>query len=290
MRGRRPRRDYFITALDDGLMALDVGPWVEQKYRYVGMYAELFATGMKNLWPRRVYLDLFSGPGHSRVRGADRVVLGSPLIALSLPDPFDAYVFADENPAAVDALKARVIRIEDRPGVSFVPGDANAEVGEIIARIPGDRGERALSFCFLDPYKLNIHFDTVRQLADGRAIDFLILLALYVDANRNIQSYIRDESPTIDRFLGEPGWREQWKAAEKAGESIVEFLAKAYSSRMAGLGYLPMALDQMVKIRSYDKRLPLYYLAFFSRHKTGLKFWREVLKYAKDQLTLFELP
>ena len=287
---RRSRRDYFITVPDDRLPRLDVGPWVEQKYRYVGMYAELFATGMKNQWPRRVYLDLFSGPGHSRVKSTGRIVLGSPLIALSLPDPFDAYIFSDEKTAAIEALKSRVGRIGNCPEVSFVPGDANAVVSEIIKKIPGDRGARALSFCFLDPYKLNIHFDTVKRLAEGRAIDFVILLALYVDANRNIQSYIRDESLTIDRFLGDADWRDQWRAAEQAGESIVAFLAKAYSSRMAKMGYLPMALDQMVKIRSHDRRLPLYYLAFFSRHKTGLKFWREVLKYANDQLPLFEQP
>ncbi len=287
---RRERRDYLISAPVDDLIAHTVGPWVEQKYRYVGMYAELFATGMKNRWKRRVYLDLFSGPGHSQVKSTGRMVLGSPLIALSLPDPFDAYIFADEDPDSMAALRVRVARTGHDDKVTIVPGDANARIGEIIRHIPGVDGERELSFCFLDPYKLNINFDTVRQLSDGRAIDFLILLALYVDANRNIGTYIRDESPTIDRFLGDPGWREQWKVAEKAGESIVAFLARAYSSRMAGIGYLPMPLDQMVKIRSYDKRLPLYYLAFFSRHKTGLKFWREVLKYANDQLTLFEQP
>lgn len=283
---RRERRDYLIAVPGDGLMTLEVGPWAEQKYRYVGMYAELFSTGMKNLWKRRVYLDLFSGPGHSRIRGTQRVVLGSPLIALSLPDPFDAYIFADANLAAVKALQARVAQSEHLDRVSFVPGDANTKVSKIIQLIRGPRGERALSFCFLDPYKLNIRFETVRQLADGRDIDFLILLALYVDANRNIESYVREESSRIDRFLGDRAWREEWKSAAGAGDTIVEFLARAYSSRMAGMKYLPMSLEEMVKVRSYDKRLPLYYLAFFSRNETGLKFWREVLRYANDQLSL----
>ena len=30
--------------------------------------------------------------------------------------------------------------------------------------------------------------------------------------------------------------------------------------------------------------LPLYYLAFFSRHANGYKFWNQVLKYATPQL------
>src|SRR2546422_3390578 len=85
----KKRRDYFITVPDDGLLTNPIGPWAEDKYRYVGMYAEMFSTGMKNRWPRRIYLDLFCGPGHSRVRDTGRVVLGSPMIALSLPDPFE---------------------------------------------------------------------------------------------------------------------------------------------------------------------------------------------------------
>ncbi len=280
------RSDYFRTVPDDGLMTNPIGPWAEDKYRYVGMYAEMFATGMKNQWPRRVYLDLFSGPGFSKVRSTNRIVLGSPMIALSLPDPFDAYVFADEDPAALAALAIRASRLERHHNVSFVPGDANAVVGQTLEKVPGERGQKTLSFCFLDPYKLNIHFDTVRRIGDGRAVDFLILLALYVDANRNVQWYVEESNPTIDRFLGDGTWRPRWKVAEQRSDSIVTFLATEYSSRMAQIGYLPMALKDMVTVRTHDRRLPLYYLAFFSRHKTGLKFWREVLKYANDQLDL----
>lgn len=280
------KRDYSISTQPDDLTTNDVGPWAEQKYRYVGMYAELFSTGMKNKWSRRVYLDLFAGTGHSRIRNSSRVVLGSPLVALTLPDLYDAYVFSDEDAGAVDALRARVLRMGHGDRASFIVGDVNAKIPEVSACIPGPRGERALSFCFLDPFKLNIHFETIRRLSAGRDIDFLILLALYVDANRNLQSYIQDQSPIIDLFVGDCDWREQWRTAQRQGEAFTTFLAKAYSSRMAAIGYLPMGIEEMVKIRSYDRRLPLYYLAFFSRNKTGLKFWREVLKYADDQLAL----
>lgn len=283
---KRARRDYFIVAPDDGLPAHEVGPWAEQKYRYVGMYAEMFATGMKRKVNRRVYLDLFSGPGHSVVRDTGRRVLGSPLLSLALPDPFDAYIFADASAESVDALQARVAGEPYGSRASVILGDANERVAEIVKQVPGPGGERTLSFCFLDPFKLNIHFETVRQLAEGRAIDFLILLALYVDANRNISTYVRDESRTIDQFLGDREWREEWRKAQAGRGSVVEFLAHAYSERMARIGYLPMRLDEMVKIRSYDRQLPLYYLAFYTRHKTGLRFWREVLRYATDQLSL----
>lgn len=282
----RKRRDYFITVADDGLSTNPIGPWAEDKYRYVGMYAEMFSTGMKNRWPRRVYLDLFCGPGCSKVRDTGRVVLGSPMIALSLPDPFDAYVFADENLEALEALRLRVARLVRQHAVTYIPGDANAAISRILETVSENSGEKTLSFCFLDPYKLNIHFDTVRRIADGRAVDFLILLALYVDANRNVQSYVEENNRTIDLFLGDRTWRARWKEANKHDESIVSFLAGEYSRRMAQIGYLPMALEDMVKVRTHEKRLPLYYLAFFSKHKKGLEFWGQVQKYAPDQLTL----
>jgi len=280
------RQDYFTSVSDDGLPTNEIGPWAEQKYQYVGMYAQLFSTGMKNKWPHRIYLDLFSGPGYSRVRETNRVVLGSPMIALTLPDRFDSYVFADENAKSLDALRTRVSRLGLSVTPTYIPGDANDKVGRVIDIVSKTPTQNTLSFCFLDPYKLNIHFDTVRRIADGRAVDFLILLALYVDARRNIQFYAAKDNRTIDMFLGDNQWRPRWRAAELAGDTIVEFLAKEYSTRMKEIGYLPMSIEHMVKIRTQNKNLPLYFLAFFSRHKTGLKFWDEVRKYAPDQLTL----
>ena len=279
-------RDYFVPVPDDGLVTNPIGPWAEDKYRYVGMYAEMFATGMKHKWPRRLYLDLFSGPGYSRVRDTRRVVLGSPMIALSLPDPFDEYVFSDESPEALDALRIRVAGLDQQLPVTYIPGDANVAVARIVTVVSATPSKSTLSFCFLDPYKLNIHFQTVQRIAEGRAVDFLILLALYIDANRNIQWYVGDDNPTIDLFLGDRTWRPRWKTAERAGDSIVKFLANEYSARMGQIGYLTMTLEDMVKVRTRDKRLPLYYLAFFSKHARGLEFWRSVRKYATDQLSL----
>src|SRR5438477_4347685 len=279
-------REYFITFSDDGLPTNDIGPWAEQKYQYVGMYAQLFSTGMKNKWAHRIYLDLFCGPGYSRVRDTNRVVLGSPMIALSLPDQFDSYVFADENTESLDALRTRVSRLGHKVTPTYIPGDANDRVGRVIDVISKTPTKSTLSFCFLDPYKLNIHFDTVRRIAEGRAVDFLILLALYIDARRNIQFYLAEDNRTIDLFLGDREWRPRWKVAEQANEPVVEFLAMEYSKRMSQIGYLPMSVERMVKIRTRDQRLPLYFLAFFSRHETGLQFWEQVLKYAPDQLTL----
>ncbi len=78
---KRSVHDYLIPAEDDGLPAEKVGDWAAEKYRRMGMYAEIFATGMKNLWASRVYIDLFSGSGHALLGKPRRRVLTSPLLA-----------------------------------------------------------------------------------------------------------------------------------------------------------------------------------------------------------------
>jgi len=52
---------------------------------------------------------------------------------------------------------------------------------------------------------------------------------------------------------------------------------------METLGYLDHAAEQAELIRSVEKNLPLYRLAFFSRNPLGARFWKEVTKYATPQ-------
>jgi hypothetical protein len=55
---------------------------------------------------------------------------------------------------------------------------------------------------------------------------------------------------------------------------------------MEALKYLKHAAEQAELIRSVEKNLPLYRLAFFSRHPLAAQFWKEVRKYATPQASL----
>lgn len=206
---------------DDGLPTSPVGPWALQKYRLLDLYDTLFSTGMKRRWNRRVYIDLFSGPGHAKVRGTERIVETSPLFA----DPF-----------GIDDLK----------------------------------------------------FKTIQTLSARSRMDFLVLLALDVDANRFQSLYVKETSRVIDEFLDDSSWRSRWGTARAQGVDFRVFLAEAFASRMVRLGYLPAGLERMKEVRSDEKNLPLYHLAFFSKHPRGYQFWDQVLKYGTDQLSLFQ--
>ena len=271
---------------DDGLVAPEVGPWVETKYRLVDGYNRLFSKGMKRKWHCRVYIDLYAGSGRSKIRGTNRIISGSPLLALSVPDRFDKYIFCEANATYLAVLQQRVHALRPDTDVRFISGDCNLRIDEIRAEIPmHSPGHKVLSFCFMDPYRLDIQFATVQALSQ-RYIDFMLLLALDMDARRNEDFYSQPDNSRVDEFLGVPDWRDRWSAARAKGMPFQCFLAQEYASRMETLGYKKVPLAKMKEVRSHEKNLPLYHLAFFSRHDLGYKLWNEVLRYRIDQQSL----
>ena len=146
-------------------------------------------------------------------------------------------------------------------------------------------GRGVLTFCFIDPFDISIKVSTVKRLS-VHYIDFLILLALHVDANRNVEHYFNSGNSKVDEFLGLPDWRERWKIAESQGGRLPRVLAEEYSGQMERLGYLRQPWDRMKQVRSDEKNLPLYQLALFSRHPLAYQYWDEVLEYSSDQRKL----
>jgi three-Cys-motif partner protein len=268
---------------DDGLMTPEVGGWAETKYRLLALYDELFSTGMKDKWDQRVYLDLYAGAGYSRVQGTNRFLKASPIIALTVTHPFDKYIFCEGQGDLLDALKARVKRIGPQANVAYIPGSCDSEIEEIYQQIPKwSSTNKVLSLCLADPFDFGLKFETLRTLAK-LFIDFVVLLAIGMDANRNYEHYVEGDSTKIDDALGNKEWRGRWKAVGVRRSDFRPFLAEEFSRSMESLGYLPAPRDRMKLVRSDEKNLPLYYLALFSRHGTAHKFWDQVLKYGTDQ-------
>jgi three-Cys-motif partner protein len=277
-------RDEPIKLADDGLLCPEVGSWTETKHDHVSYYAKLFSSGMKRKWGRRIYVDLYAGAGFAKIRDTARIIAGSPIRALLLPDAFDKYIFCEENKQKLEALKARVKRIAPASDVSYVEGDCNEHAGEILAAIPiGSKTDTVLSLCFADPYDISLKFSTLRALAK-RYIDFVVLLALWSDANRAYKRYVMEDATKVDEFLDSTTWRERWKSVQTA-VPFPKFLAEEFAAQMETLGYLPTPIHKMKRVRSDEKNLPLYYIAMFSGHALAHNFWDDVLKYGTDQTT-----
>src|SRR3989442_10899091 len=255
-----------ITPEDDGLPCSDVRAWAQDKYTLVALYDKLFSTGMKNRWETRVYIDLYAGPGFARLRDRGRILFGSPLLALRVPDQFDKYIFCESDGERMAALQQRVRKLFPRANVQYVLGDCNEKIEEICAHIPSSsRDHGVLSFCFIDPYDISIRFSTVRRLS-SYYMDFLFLLAVHMDANRNLEHYLNSSNSKIEEFLGLPDWREKWRIAEGRGTSFPRYLTEENAGQMETLRHLPVPWDKMKAVRSDERNLPLYRLALFSKH------------------------
>ena len=274
---------------EDGLpFGREVGAWAETKYRLIGLYDALFSTGMKYKWGRRIYIDLYAGAGYSRVRNSTKILCGSPILALKIANPFDKYIFCEESEELLDALRRRVTREAPNANVAFILGDCNSEIDRICSEIPtASTGNTVLTKpLFCRSINLGIKFDTLQELSE-RLIDFLCLLALYMDANRNESQYVSEQSHRVSEFLGTENWRDAWRKAQSQLVPFPRFLAQQFAERMGTLDYIQPPFYAMKEVRSDEKNLPLYHLALFSRNQRAYDFWDEVLKYSTDQLGLF---
>jgi three-Cys-motif partner protein len=281
-------KDLLVVG-DGGLPAREVGPWTVTKYQLLRYYDHMFATGMKGKWDYRVYIDLFAGPGHSIIKRSNLRVAGSPVIAMKVKDPFDQYIFCEEGASSLRALKVRADALGFAPRTHCIEGNCNEKVDDIFSRLPPPSTTfNVLTFCFVDPTNLDIHFATIRKLAQYR-MDFLVLLAAVVHGGRNWKQLIAPDDQTLDNLFGSTDWRSRLGEARGRIEKFRLFLAHEYASQMEWqLGYGKVPLEKRLKaVRSTDKNLSLYYLLFFSKSERAYYYWDQALRYS-EQPTLFD--
>lgn len=278
------QRTVDVTA--DNLICNDVGKWTEEKHRLVSYYASQFSAGMKHKWHQRIYIELYAGAGYSRIRDTDKTIAGSPIQALTLNEPFDKYIFCEQNPEKLAALRSRVKRHAPTADVVFIPEDCDGNIGKVLGAIPQHSSTNTvLSLCFVDPNDIGIKFETLRALSK-KYVDFVVLLALYMDALRAEQHYLKNSSK-IDQLLGTISWLDRWNVAKQKGAEFPRFLADEFAASMATLDYIPPPFYSMRKVFFYEKNFPLYALGLFSRHPLAYTLWDDALKYTEDQLDLF---
>lgn len=276
----------LIEVEEDGLFTPEVREWSKEKYRLVGSYCDIFTSGMKNNWDQLVYIDLYAGAGYARIKETQKIYKSSSLIALSIPKPFTKYIFVEADLKRCEALQSRVNRDYKDFDVEIINGDCNCLVDEIIRSIPKfSKSNTLLPFCFIDPFSLNLNFKTIQRLGTNRLMDFLILQALHMDANRNLTKYLNDENDKISLYLSSPQWRDDFNREYMMySNNFVKFLADQYQKQMKKFDYIND--QQMHQIRSNVKNLPLYYLAFYSKHKRGIDFFKRIKKYANPQMKM----
>lgn len=251
----------------DGLPARLTGSWARDKKYYLERYLNVFTRGIGRKWSGKLaYIDLFSGPGRSVIRGTAEELEGSPFTALNCH--FAKYVFVDV-PEVLATLKERLSGHAKSSQISLVEGDCNTAIDSIRAASPANY----LSIVFIDPTGLQIQFRTVQCLVENRKVDLLMTIQLGMAIRMNLPLYIQGEGATLSAFLGNDGWREDVEAGGSSSQ-IARRILNRYLEELRRLGYGTVR-DREIDIRSDQNNLLLYFMVLASRHPLGEKFWRE---------------
>jgi three-Cys-motif partner protein len=201
------------------------GPWTERKLSVVRRYLDTYARALKSQPFKRVYIDAFAGTGDRTEKRReslplfelpelDAVTKGSARLALEVDPPFDDYVLIERVVGRASELTALVEAYPDRQ-ITIVNADANQAIADF-CRTTNWRKTRGV--VFLDPYGLQVAWDTLVAISSTKALDVWILFPTGIGLNRlltkdgNIPSEWQD---VLDRFLGTAEWRDAFYKLEE---------------------------------------------------------------------------
>lgn len=279
---------YLGGLEDDGLYTPDVKQHSLEKIRIHNYYLELFSTAMKGHWPQRAYLGLYSGPGRARVEGTGEVIETTALSAFRLRYPFTKYIFVDNNPLCIEALRGRIDSLPESHDVTLIQADVSEALPQIVEAMPQfRRGHGLLSFCFIDPFSAELDFEVIKTLGSRYRMDFLILLMLGRDVRTNFRRYLEDPADTrIASLIDDPNWREEWRERGLGRRDLVRFILRKFDAAMTGLGYMAARPGDSHPIRVMGKNVFLYSLVFYSKSDLGRRFWDATRRGADPQTKL----
>ncbi|MEM1132466.1 MAG: three-Cys-motif partner protein TcmP [Pseudomonadota bacterium] len=203
----------------------------KKKLDTVEKYLSAFTTALKKQNFELLYIDACAGSGSSIPKSStdkekeedsqvplwqtktplvdtDKIIVGSAIRALGIAPHFDRYLFNDVKKSNVTALRQEVTskfsHIEDR--VKITSFDAN----EMLARICETTNWKSTrAVVFIDPFGLQITYETIQKLAATKAIDLWYLVPVFA-MYRQIRGdghVLEDGGPKVDAALGTSEWR-----------------------------------------------------------------------------------
>jgi three-Cys-motif partner protein len=252
----------------DGLPVRLSGEWIRRKHHYLDRYCAITATGMKNRFSERIFLDVMAGPGVCKIKDSGMELPGSPLIAMK--HDFTKLVFLESDRDLANALEKRVQAHAKAKLCTVVPRDWTQEVAE--GRLTFAKG---LVVAFVDPTGIKqVPWQAMKRLlTNNPKIDILATLQYAMGITLNVYQYIEsgsDRATALDIFLGERDWR-NWPR-ERTDPAFTNRVINRWVEKLGALGFQG---SRQITVEANGS--PLYRLALFSRHSKADEFWRKII-------------
>jgi len=220
------------------------GSWTEQKLAALEEYIQAYLTimhGNDNAKSfTKIYLDGFAGSGRRYTRKTKKSTLqeqelipevstevereelreymeGSALRVLRAekPAPFDRHIFIDIDPKETQKLKQQLSTQFPNRNIEVVTQDANTYIQNWCRQM--EAFDRAV--VFLDPFGLQVEWETIRAIAETEKIDCWLLIPLGVGLLRMLphNNMISEQNQQIlTRFFGTEEWQERFYQRSEA--------------------------------------------------------------------------
>ncbi len=267
-----------------------IGRWSEEKLDLLAQYIKAYSKIMnsqKETWLRSYYyVDAFAGSVRPRAKEDERRYIdGSPLRALQVEPQFDAYWFIDISQQRIERMERLRERFSDRQ-IEIRRGDCNRVLcQEFISQVQYASRKRA--FVFLDPYGLQVNWETIRELASTRTCDIFVNFSV-MGVTRLLP---RDNYPGLEveeqlsQFMGGTDWISQiYRPREQLSflpdpalsrETLkAEWLADLYRQKMYSLFQY---VSRPILMRN-STNSALYALFLASHNQTAIKIIDSISK------------
>lgn len=277
-----------------------IGRWSEEKLDLLAQYLQAYSVIMSNQktsnnptgrpWLKAYYyIDAFAGSVRPRAKkDEERYIDGSPLRALQTEPRFDGYWFIDVSPRRVERIERLRAEFLDCV-IEIRQGNCNEVLcNEIIPRLSHASKQRA--FVFLDPYGLQVDWETVKELANTRTCDIFVNFSV-MGVTRLLPRAQNPEPEVVEQLnkvMGSTTWITQIYR-EPAGTQLdlfgnsaeptssrdtiqAEWLASLYTEQLRSL--FPHVSRPVLMQNSTNS--VLYALCLASHNQTAIKITNEI--------------
>lgn len=280
-----------MPTLFGGAALIDrIGRWSQEKLELLRNYLEAYGAIMRTQkWCRGYhYIDAFCGGVWHEDKRTGRLIEGSPLLALNIGNPFHTYTFIDQNENRVTNMISPLREQYPQRDIRVFHGDCNELLTNVILpRLAPRRSERG--FIFLDPYGINLSWDTVLAIAEAGIFDVLInfsVMGVYRQLGDKLPP--SQVSEMITQVMGTEEWRtlayQPCRQLSLLGDSDGEMERRSHdiAKHLAGLYQKQLRkcfehVSDFVIMLS-EKNSPLYALILASHHHLAKDKMHEIFK------------